>query len=219
MLEPASASYMILIIGVMIISGALGGIVSALLSARNDRLCLRLMIKHTVIGMVTALTVPLLLNMLSSDILESGQTRPLKLLTLIGLCVIFAVFSTRFLERIFGSRSKDEGRYGQEVPQKRDQPDRTEEKAVKAMPVSSPDKARTTENQSRILQALAGAEDARLTLSDLMSNTEITQKDFDETLSLLMAKGAVAQVLSGGNKLQLVLTARGRQQLNKASAN
>jgi hypothetical protein len=241
--EPASASYMILIIGVMIISGALGGMVSALLSARDDRLCVRLMIKHTVIGMVTALTVPLLLNMLSSDILESGQTRPLKLLTLIGLCIIFAVFSTRFLERIFGSRSKDEGRYGQEVPQKRDQPDRAEDKAVeampvsspdkavkampvsspdkavKAMPVSSPDKARTTENQSKILQTLAGAEDARLTLSDLMSNTEITQKDFDETLSLLMAKGAVAQVLSGGNKLQLVLTARGRQQLNKASAN
>jgi predicted P-loop ATPase len=52
-----------------------------------------------------------------------------------------------------------------------------------------------------------------------MRNTEISQKDFDETLSLLMAKGAVAQVLSGGNKLQLVLTARGRQQLNKASAN
>jgi predicted transcriptional regulator len=210
---------MILIIGVMIISGALGGIVSALLSARDDRLCVRLMIKHTVIGIVTALTVPLLLNMLSSDILESGQTRPLKLLTLIGLCVIFAVFSTRFLERIFGNRSKDEGRYGQEVPQKGDQPDRTEENAVKAMPVSSPDKARTTENQSKILQALAGAEDAKLTLADLMRNTEISQKDFDETLSLLMAKGTVAQVLSGGNKLQLVLTARGRQQLNKASAN
>jgi predicted transcriptional regulator len=217
--EPVSASYMILIVGVMIISGALGGIVSALVSARDDRLCVRLMIKHTVIGMVAALTAPLLLNMLSSDILESGQTRPLKLLTLIGLCVIFAVFSTRFLERIFGSPSKDEGRYGQEVSQRRDQPDRTEEKAVKVMPVSSPDKGRAAENQSKILQALAGAEDARLTLADLMRSAEISQKDFDETLSLLMAKGAVAQVLSSGNKLQLVLTARGRQQLNRASAN
>ena len=79
----------------MIISGALGGIVSALLSARDDRLFLGLIIKHTFIGMVTALTVPLLLNMLSSDVLESGHTRPLKLLTLSSLCIIFAVFSTR----------------------------------------------------------------------------------------------------------------------------
>ena len=217
--EIISASYIILIVVVMIISGALGGMVSALLSTRDDRLFLGLIIKHTLIGMVTALTVPLLFNLLSSDLLESGQTRPLKLLTLSGICIIFAMFSTRFLERIFGSRLKDEGKYGQEVHQKGDQPDRTEEHAVKAIHVSSPDKARTPENQSKILRALADAEDAKLTLADLMRNTEISQKAFDETLSLLMAKGAVAQVLSSGNQLQLVLTARGRQQLNKASAN
>jgi predicted transcriptional regulator len=217
--EPTPAGYVILIVGVMIISGALGGIVSALLSARDDRLFLGLIIKHTLIGMVTALTAPLLLNMLSSDLLESGYNRPLKVLTLSSLCIIFAVFSTRFLERIFGSRLKDEGKYGQEVHQKGDQPDRIEEQTVKTIPVSSPDKARTTENQSKILRALAGAEDAKLTLAELMRNTEISQKTFDETLSLLMAKGAVAQELSGGNQLKLVLTARGRQQLNKISAN
>ena len=217
--EPTSASYIILIVGIMIISGALGGMVSALLSARDDQPFLSLIIKHTLIGMVTALLVPLLLNLLSSDLLDSGQTRPLKLLTLSGLCIFFAVFSARFLERIYGSRLKGEGQYGQEVHKNSDQPDRKEEHTVKAIQVSSPDKARGTENQSKILRALAGAEDAKLTLADLMRNTEISQKDFDETLSLLMAKGAVAQVLSGGNKLQLVLTARGRQQLNKTSAN
>jgi predicted transcriptional regulator len=204
----------------MVISGALGGMVSAILSVRDDQPFLSLIIKHTLIGMVTALMVPLLLNLLSSDLLEAGQTRPLKLLTLSSLCIIFAVFSTRFLDRIFGSRLKDEGKHGQEVHQKKgDQPDRTEENPVKAIQVSSPDKARATENQSKILRALAAAEDAKLTLADLMKNTEISQKTFDETLSLLMAKGAVAQELSGGNQLKLVLTARGRQQLDKISAN
>jgi len=216
--EPTSASYMILIVGVMIISGASGGIVSALLSARDDRLFLRSIIKHTLIGMVTALTIPLLLNMLSSDLLESGQTRPLKLFTLSGLCVSWGVFSTRFLERIFAGRSKDEGKSGEEVPQKGDQPARTEERTIKTLHVSSPDKMKTIENQLKILRTLAGTEDAKLTLADLMRITEISQKDFDETLSLLMAKGAVAQELSGGNKLQLVLTTRGRQQLSKMSA-
>jgi len=217
--ELISESYIILIVGVMIISGALGGMVSAILSVRDDQPFLSLIIKHTLIGMVTALMVPLLLNLLSSDLLEAGQTRPLKLLTLSSLCIIFAVFSTRFLDRIFGSRLKDEGKHGEEVHQKEDQPDRTEENPVKAIQVSSPDKARATENQSKILRALAGAEDAKLTLADLMRNTEISQKTFDETLSLLMAKGAVAQELSGGNQLKLVLTARGRQQLDKISAN
>jgi hypothetical protein len=217
--ESTSASYMVLIVGVMIISGALGGIVSALLSARDDRLFSGLIVKHTFIGMVTALTVPLLLNMLSSDLLESGHIRPLKLLTLSSLCIIFAVFSTRLLEGIFGSRLKDEGQSDQEVRQEREQPAIVVENTVKASHVSSPDKARAMENQSKILRALADTQDAKMNLADLMRNTEISQKDFDETLSLLMAKGAIAQVLSGGNKLQLVLTARGRQQLNKASAN
>jgi predicted transcriptional regulator len=69
------------------------------------------------------------------------------------------------------------------------------------------------------LRELAVAEGAKLTLTDLMKNTEISQKDFDETVSLLMAKGAVAQELSSGNQLKLVLTPRGRQQLNKTSTN
>ena len=218
MAESTLDGYIVRIVGVMIISGALGGIVSGLLSTRDDRLFSGLIIKHAFIGMVTALTVPLLLNMLSSDVLESGYTRPMKLLTISGLCVIFAFFSTRLLEGIFGSRLKDEAKDSQEGHQERDQPARAAENAVKVNH-ASPDKARGAGNQLKILRALADAEDAKLNLINLMQNTEISQKDFDETLSLLMARGAVAQVLSGDNKLQLVLTARGRQQLNKAFSN
>jgi len=217
--ELISGSYIIQIIEIMVISGVLGGMASALLSARGEQLFSSLLFKHILIGVVGALTVPLLLNVMSGDLLESGQAKPLKLFTLSGLCIVFAVFSTRFLERVFGSGLKDEGKYGQVVHQKSDESDRIEERAVKSIPVSSPDKAKRPENQSKILRVLAGAEDAKLTLADLMRNTEISQKDFDETLSLLMAKGAVAQELSGSNQLKLVLTARGRQQLNKTSTN
>jgi predicted transcriptional regulator len=203
----------------MVVSGALGGVVSALLSARDDQPFFSLIIKHSLIGVVTALMVPLLLNMLSSDLLDSGQTRPLKLLNLSGLCIFFAVFSTRFLERIYRSKLKGEGQYGREVNKNGDQSNRIEEKTVKATPAKSPDKAKKTENQSRILRELAVAEDAKLTLTDLMKNTEISRNDFDETVSLLMAKGAIAQELSSGNQLKLVLTPRGRQQLDKTSAN
>jgi hypothetical protein len=217
--ELISGSYIILIVGIMVISGALGGMVSALVSARDDQPFFSLIIKHSLIGIVAALMVPLLLSMLSSDLLDSGQTRPLKLLNLSGLCIFFSVFSTRFLERMYGSGLKLEGQYGREVDKNGDQPARTEEQTVKALPVRNPDRAKKPESQSRILQELAVAEDAKLTLADLMRNTEISQKEFDETVSLLMAKGAVAQELSSGNQLKLVLTPRGRQQLKKTSAN
>ena len=215
--EPTSASYMILIVGVMIISGASGGIVSALLSARDDRLSLRSIIKHTLVGMVTALTIPLLLNLLSSDLIESGQTRPLKLFTLSGLCVSCGCFLPDFLSEFLQADQRTKARVVSKFL-KQGTSRKNRERTIKAMHVSSPDKTKTMENQSKILRALAGTEDAKLTLADLMRSAEISQKDFDETLSLLMAKGAVAQELSGGSKLQLVLTTRGRQQLSKMSA-
>jgi len=217
MLEITSIGYMILLIEIMIVSGALGGMVSALLNWRDDQPFLSLILKHTLTGIVMALMVPLILNMFSSDLLDTGQARPLRLFILGGLCIFVALLSTVVLERIYGSRLKREEMYHQEVPQKEDQFDRIEEKIDTATPIPSNEKVKIPDNQSKILEALAGVEGAKLTLADLLRYTRIPQKDFDETLSLLMAKGSIAQELSGAKKLQLVLTARGRQQLDKMS--
>jgi predicted transcriptional regulator len=48
-----------------------------------------------------------------------------------------------------------------------------------------------------------------------MRATAIPQNEFDEILAMLMVRGLVAQELIEGRKLQLVLTARGEQQLKK----
>ncbi len=108
MLEITSIDYMILLIEIMIVSGALGGMVSALLSWRDDQSLLGLIIKHTLTGIVMAMTVPLILNMFSSDLLDAGQAKPLRLFILGGLCIFIALFSTMVLERICGSRLKHE---------------------------------------------------------------------------------------------------------------
>jgi len=184
--------------------------------ARDDQQSLRLAVKHTLIGAVSALMVPLLLSLMSSDLLESGQTRPLKLLTLSAMCVLIGIFSPRFLEYAYGSRSKDTERQAG-VPQEAGHQEKTDCTARTVSGRTLPDRSKALEHQSRILKTLADAQDAKLILADLLRATEIPQKDFDDTLSLLMARGAVAQELNAG-RLQLVLTARGRQQLNKVSA-
>ncbi len=73
MLEITSIGYIILLIEIMIVSGALGGMVSALLSWRDDQSFLGLIIKHTLTGIVMAMTVPLILNMFSSDLLDASR--------------------------------------------------------------------------------------------------------------------------------------------------
>jgi hypothetical protein len=222
MLEITSTGYMILLIDIMIVSGALGGMVSALLSWRDDQSFLGLIFKHTLTGIVMAMTVPLILNMFSSDLLDAGQAKPLRLFIFSGLCIFVALFSTVILERIYGSRLKRNVQYHKQVrqsqvPQSEEQSSGKEESVDTATPTPSDEKVITSNYQLKILEALASVEGAKLTLADLLRYTRIPQNDFDETLSLLMAKGSIAQELSGAKKLQLVLTPRGRQQLDKAS--
>ncbi|HVO67853.1 MAG TPA: YEATS-associated helix-containing protein [Syntrophales bacterium] len=232
MLEFTPIDYMILLIDIMVVSGALGGMVSALLSWREDQSFLGVLFKHTLTGIVMAMTVPLILNMFSSDLLDAAQVKPLRLFILGGLCICVALFSAIVLERIYGSQLKREEQQYQQVCQTKvqqteeqqtaeqkieERPVRKEESVDTAIPVPGSEKVKASDDQLKILQALAGVENAKLTLADLLRYTRMPQKDFDETLSLLLAKGSIAQELSGAKKLQMVLTARGRQQLDKMS--
>jgi hypothetical protein len=228
MLEITSIDYMILLIEIMIVSGALGGMVSALLSWRDDQSLLGLIIKHTLTGIVMAMTVPLILNMFSSDLLDAGQAKPLRLFILGGLCIFVALFSAVVLERIYGSRLKRDVQYHQEVRQCKvtqeqghqsqihqcgEQPSGNKENIGPAVTTQKPEEEKMSVNQLRILETLAGVEGVKMTLADLLRHTMIPQKAFDEAISLMKAKGLVVQDLSDGRKPQLILTTQGRQRV------
>jgi len=55
-------------------------------------------LKYAVLGIVAALTVPLFLNMISSDLLAAAKSRPIDLFTFAGFCLLFVLFSRRFVE-------------------------------------------------------------------------------------------------------------------------
>ena len=203
------------LVGVMILSGALGGMTSAFLRRSDDQPFLMVVFKHIFIGIATAMMVPLILNVFSSDLLDAGQTKPLKLFTLSGLCIFFALFSARFLESIFRDKWKDEGTHSPQVHQGGDNLEKKQEVKSAAAPAEAREKTKLSENQLKILKALAEAEGAKLSLADLMRASAIPQNEFDEILAILIVKGLVAQELIEGNKLLLVLTVRGEQQLKK----
>ncbi len=215
MIDIKSVNYIMLLAGIMILSGALGGMTSAFLRKSDDRPFLTILFKYTFTGIVTAMMVPLILNLFSSDLLDAGQTNPLKLLTLSGLCIFFALFSPRFIESIFRNQRNDEGRYPPQIHLGSDTLEKKIEVRSSAAPAVVPEKAKFSEHQLKILKAFAQAEGAKLTLIDLLRATAIPQNEFDEMLAILMVKGLVAQELIEGKKLQLVLTARGEQQLKK----
>jgi predicted transcriptional regulator len=188
---------------------------SAFLRKSDDQPFLMVFFKHTFIGIAAAMTVPLILNMVSSDLLDAGQTNPVKLLTLSGLCIFLALFSTRFLESIFGDPKPDERLHPPQVQQNGDKGEKKLGAGGAAAPPETPEKTKLSENQLKILRALVEAEGSKLSLADLMKASAMPQREFDEIIAMLMVRGLVAQELIEGKKLQLVLTARGERQLKK----
>jgi len=214
MLDLIYTDYIIILTEVMIVAGALGGMISAVLTWRENQPFLSHIIKHTLTGIIMAMTVPLILNTFSSDLLDAAQAKPLKLFTLSGLCIFVALFSTGILERICNGRlSRGMQNFRNQVHQCGEEPSMERENISPAAAISSQVEEIIPGNQLKILDTLAGAEGVKMTLADLLRYTMIPQKDFDEAISLMKAKGLVVQELSSGRKLMLILTTRGRKRV------
>ncbi len=91
-------NYMLLLLAVMVIAGILGGLANYFMSEKSGGSAAKEMIKYALLGIVAALTVPLFLNMISSDLLAGAKSRPIDLFVFAGFCLLFVLFSRRFVE-------------------------------------------------------------------------------------------------------------------------
>ena len=93
-------SYMLMILLIMVVAGILGGVANYYLSDRQGEPVRRDWAKYLILGVISALTVPLFLNMLSSNLLEAARTRPVDFFVFAGFCLIYVVASRRFFENV-----------------------------------------------------------------------------------------------------------------------
>jgi hypothetical protein len=93
-------NYMLLLFGIMLGAGLLGGLANYFLGERGGAFSGRSLFKYVVLGVVAAFTVPLFLNMISSDLLAMARTRPIDLFVFGGFCLLFVLFSRRAVENL-----------------------------------------------------------------------------------------------------------------------
>jgi len=93
-------NYMLLLFGIMLFAGLLGGIANYFISDRGGAFSGKELFKYAVLGIVASLTVPLFLNMISSDLLAMAKSRPIDLFVFAGFCLLFVLFSRRAVENI-----------------------------------------------------------------------------------------------------------------------
>jgi len=212
-----SGTFLILVLGIMVISGILAGLTNYFFSENQKTRGLQTILGRCLLGIAAALTVPLFLNIISSNLLATAQKNPINLLVFNGICLIFAFVLCRFKEIIFVKQSRKTEKdkkdntiiipikteYGLETSQReflRDKINRSEMSA----------------SELKILESIANKKHAHTSLVDLLKDPELINEKINETLSSLMAKGFVEQRLSQENRLLLYLTPKGHRVLSKA---
>jgi hypothetical protein len=197
--------YMVAVFVIMVSAGLLAGIANFFLSGSRSG---RDLAKFIVLGVVAALTVPLFLNMTSSDLLEFGRSRPLAVFVFAGFCLVYVLLSRRIFEAIATRLLQMGQRQG-------------------AMHSISPDTLRSTEDFFRaglsaadveIMRAVAQGGSVYENLTGVATETPPSKDFVNDRLVLLRQLGLIELRTNEDNVLHMCLSATGAQLLAEVSA-
>lgn len=198
-------NYMLIILGIMMSMGLLAGVANFFLSVREDKTSARKLVKFVILGIVVALTVPLFLNMASSNLIEFGRTRPNALFVFAGFCLIYVLLS-RF---IFESISHKLMRLGQKRPAG----------PALSTPRSPEDffRAGLSGTDLEIMRAVSQGGSVYENLSGLASEIIPSKEFVNDRLVLLRQLGLLELRANEKNILHMCLSSAGSQLLSEVS--
>lgn len=202
-------SYMLTVFGIMLAAGVLAGLANFFLSdlpeSSGGKASGRELLKYLVLGVVAALTVPLFLNMTSSNLLEFGRSRPNALFVFGGFCLIFVLLSRRIFESIVHKLMG--------LGQKRD------EAPVAGTPRNAEDffRAGLSSADLEIMRAVSQGGSVYENLSDLASDSAPPKEYVNERLVLLRQLGLLELRANEKNVLHMCLSSAGSQLLTEVS--
>ena len=212
-----SVTFYILILGIMVISGILAGLTNYFFSENQKPRVLQAILGHCLLGIAAAFTVPLFLNIISSNLLATAPKNPINLLVFNGICLIFAFVLCRFKEVAFIKPSQKTDKEEKDktiiIPIKTDYGFETSQQEFLRNKMNL---TGMSSSELKILGAIADKKHGHTSLVSLLKDPELIDEKVNETLSSLMAEGFVEQKLNKENKLLLYLTPKGNRILEKA---
>lgn len=204
--------HLLIILGILVVAGILGGIANFFLRDRLVESEVREWLKYPVLGMVAALTVPLFLNMISSNLLEGARTRPVDFFVLAGFCLLYVVASRRLFENMANKLLsqldlvKDDVRQLQErkpgaVPE-------AQEAVVKELP-----KEALSYNDVELVRAIAEENYVYGNLAGLAEKTGLGRELISQRLTVLKNLGIIETRINEKNVLHWFVSNKGKQLL------
>lgn len=219
--------YMLIILGIMVLAGILGGVANFFLSDRQGELVPRDWIKYSILGVIAALTVPLFLNMISSNLLEAARTRPVDFFVFAGFCLIYVVASRRVFENAANkllsqldqvkrdvSHLKQQKQEAAPIASVREEAPLVTEAAAKPEPA----KEVLSYNDVEILRAIAEENYVYGNLAGLTDKTGLGRDLVSNRLTVLKSLGIIETRISDKNVLHWYVSPRGKQMLGEILA-
>ena len=208
--------HMLLILAIMILAGALGGLANAFMVDRQVEPSRREWLKYTILGIVAALTVPLFLNMISSTLLEGARTKPVDFFAFAGFCLIYVVASRRVVDnvaqRLSGQLEQVKREVGQLKQQKHAEP---AVMPVREEPAPLPEvKLEPREvlsyNDVEILRALAEESFVYGNLAAICERTGLARDFVSQRLTVMKTMGVIETRINDKNVLHWGVSSRGK---------
>jgi DNA-binding transcriptional ArsR family regulator len=220
--------YMLIILLIMIAAGILGGVANYFLSERSQDTGRRDWSKYPILGVIAALTVPLFLNMISSNLLEAARTRPVDFFVFAGFCLIYVVASRRLFENVANRLLGQMDQMKREMNQIRQQRQDAPAMVAREEPVTSGDipalpptpaikpeqiKESLAYNDIEIIRALAEESYVYGNLAGLTEKTGLARDIVSTRLTVLKNLGIIETRINEKNVLHWYVSPKGKQML------
>jgi predicted transcriptional regulator len=207
-------TYVFQLILIMIAGGLAGGFVGHSIDTIGGSGKGRGLPFHLLLGIFGSFSVPLFLNMVSSRLLTEGKSDPLSILYFFSICFLFSVLPTRLFPK---------GKPASEPPSVPPEKDRRERSAAVRETATEkkdgpsegaeagppPPNGVVSENEYKIIRIVSQKKRAGTSFASLLKESGMSEKEFNEALSLMMAKGYIGQELSDSDKPNFSLTRKG----------
>jgi DNA-binding transcriptional ArsR family regulator len=204
---------------VMVAAGILGGLVNFYIAERQyaRQEAHKDWRRHLVFGVVTALTAPLLLNMLSSNLLDAARAHPRELFVFAAFCLIYVIAARRVFENPASFYHEDIKRLRAELRRDMERLEAGATRLVAEKTAETTDSRETlTYNDIELLRALADESYVYGNLAALTEKTALGRELISQRLAVLKGAGLIETRINDKNVLHWIISTRGQQVLADA---
>ncbi|QEL63804.1 hypothetical protein OTERR_03280 [Oryzomicrobium terrae] len=208
-----SDPHLLVILLIIVVTGILGGLANSFLADRAQGAAPERG-KYALLGVVAALTVPLFLNMISSNLLESARAKTLDLFVFAGFSVLYVVATRRLVENVTQRLLTQLEQVRGDVGELRDRASRAAEAPAGAEAAES-DAANLAYQDVELLRAISEENFVYGNLAGLAEKTSLSRELVSTRLAALKAQGLIEARINDKSVLHWYISARGRQLLEE----